>query len=512
VAALLTAFAAAGAQDKPLAAETAATTDTASNSKPAAKSKGPPPELSGSRTARQTEVIPRTTPRSTAPSTIGPRVIGPSTTAPSTIAPSLTAPRTTVPGTSATLSQPLVEPQPMSDDFIIVDDYGTYGPGMEGYETYGGGYGYGGGNSNNFSRGPLWVQGEYILWWAEGFRTPALVTTSPVGTAQADAGILGLPTTEVLFGDRRLADQHRHGVRLTVGAWFNEPETTGLQVSGFWLYPDHHNFFATSADFPILARPFFNLEPGFEGPDAELIAFPGLFEGQISIRGESSMLGGEAMLRQNMCGTCYCRVDGLLGARYARLDESLAITDTRTVVGPGAGVAIGTVFEESDLFDAVNQFYGGQLGVVAECRAYGLSIEGTLKLALGVNHSRVRIDGSSTATIPAGGDGPPVVVNTPAGLLAQSTNIGAYTADTFAVIPEVGVNIGYNITPRLKVTGGYTFFYWTDTLRPGDQIDTNLNLSQLAPGGLVGAPRPLFPGAIDNVWVQGVSAGLEFDF
>jgi hypothetical protein len=516
--ALLTALGAT-AQDKPAtttgqSAATATVSDAAAKSKSSAKPKGPPPELSGSRTARQPEVIPRTT----VPSTIGPRVIGPSTTAPSTIAPSLTAPRTTIPrttipsttipGSSAPLSQPLVEPQPMEEDYVIVDDYGSYGPGMEGYEMYGG---YGGGNGNNYSRGPLWVQGEYILWWVEGFRAPALVTTSPVGTPQADAGILGLPSTTVLFGDRHLADQQRHGARLTVGAWFNEPETTGIQVSGFWLYPDHHNFSATSADFPILARPFFNVEPGFEGPDAELVAFPGLFEGQISVRGESSLLGGEAMLRQNMCGTCYCRVDGLLGARYTRLDESLVISDTRTVVGPGAGVAIGTVFEESDVFDAVNQFYGGQLGVAAECRAYGFSIEGTLKLALGVNHSRVRIDGSSTATIPVGG-GPPIVVNTPAGLLAQSTNIGTYTRDTFAVIPEVGVTIGYNITPRLKITGGYTFFYWTDTLRPGDQIDTNLNLSQLAPGGLVGAPRPLFPGTIDNVWVQGVSAGLEFDF
>ena len=167
--------------------------------------------------------------------------------------------------------------------------------------------------------------------------------------------------------------------------------------------------------------------------------------------------------------------------------------------------------QESDLFEAVNQFYGGEVGVVGEIRTCGFSIEGTLKLALGVNHSTVRIDGSSTATIPVP-VGPPIVVNTPAGLLAQSTNIGTYTRETFAVIPEVGVTIGYNITPRLKITAGYTFFYWTDTLRPGDQIDTNLNLSQLAPGGLVGTPCPRFPRTIDNVWVQGVSAGLEFDF
>lgn len=471
------------------------TTSSTAKTKSAAKSKGPPAELSAPasralpRTARQAEEIPRAT---------APRTIAPGTTSPPVVMP----PR----------SQALVEPQ-TTDDFIIVDDYGAYGPGIDGSGDYGGyeNYGSGGGGANSFSRGPLWVQGEYLLWWSEGFRVPALVTTSPVGTPQADAGILGLPSTNVLFGDRRLADQHRHGARITVGAWFNQPETIGVQASGFWLYPDHHNFSGTSAQFPILARPFFNVEPGFEGPDAELIAFPGLFDGQINIRGESSMLGGEILLRSKMASDCYCRVDGLLGARYARLDESLAINDTRTVVGPGAGVAIGTVFEESDLFDAVNQFYGGELGVVAECRAYGLSIEGTLKLALGVNHSRVRIAGNSTATIPVP-IGPPVVVNTPAGLLAQSTNIGTYTNDTFAVIPEVGVTVGYFITPRLRATAGYTFFYWTDTRRPGDQIDTNLNLSQLAPGGLVGAPRPQFPGIIDNVWMQGVNVGLEFDF
>lgn len=501
-------FAAASAQDKPPAV--AKPSAAAPAAKRPATLKRPPPELSApassTRTARQPEVIPRTSaPRTSAPSMTAPR-----TTVPSTIVPRTTTPSTGIPSTIVPRSQPLLEPQP-SDDYVIVDENGTYGPGVEAFDNYGS-YGYGGGGSgNNDSRGPLWIRGEYILWWVEGFNTPALVTTSPVGTPQADAGILGLPTTDILFGDRRLADQQRHGVRLSVGGWFNANATTGWEATGFWQYPDHHNFSATSAQFPIIARPFFNVEPGFEGPDAELISFPGLFDGQINIQGESSLLGGEILLRQSMCSSCYCRVDGLLGARYARLDESLSISDTRTVIGGGAGVAIGTVFEESDLFDAVNQFYGGELGVVGECRAYGFSIEGTLKLALGVNQSRVRIAGSSTATIPVP-VGPPVVVNTPAGLLAQSTNIGTYTNSSFAVIPEVGVTIGYNITPRLRATAGYTFFYWTDTRRPGDQIDTNLNLSQLAPGGLVGAPRPLFPGTIDNVWVQGVSAGLQFDF
>jgi hypothetical protein len=458
--------------------------------------KRPPPELSAppARSTSTTRQIP-------AKSAATRQSTDRRSTSPQSVAQAEELPRTVVPRSPTAIMQP-----PASQEYIVSDDYEGYDPeaGYYADSTYGAG---GGG----YSRGPLWVRGEYLLWWVEGFRAPALVTTSPVGTPQADAGILGLPTTTTLFGDERLSDQHRHGVRLAAGAWFNAAETTGLEVSGFWTKTDNHDFFANSAAFPILARPFFNVEPGFEGPDAELIAFPGLFDGQISVQAESSLWGAEALFRQRMSQDCWCRVDGLLGARYARLDEQLFISDSRTVVGGGAGVAIGTVFQESDLFEAINQFYGGELGVAAEVRAYGFSIEGTLKLALGVNRSHVNIAGNSTATIPVP-VGPPVVVNTPAGLLAQGTNIGTYTATDFAVIPEVGINLGYDITPRLRATVGYTFFYWTDTVRPGDQIDPNLNLSQLAPGGLVGIPRPQYNPVIDNVWVQGLNVGLDFRF
>ena len=46
------------------------------------------------------------------------------------------------------------------------------------------------------------VATEYIEWWVNGSHTPALVTTSPDGTPQNQAGVL--PAATVLFGNQRI--------------------------------------------------------------------------------------------------------------------------------------------------------------------------------------------------------------------------------------------------------------------------------------------------------------------
>jgi hypothetical protein len=449
-----------------------------------AKLKRPPPELSPSASSVRQAFV-----RQTAQAEELPRVTRPAEPArivqPQIVQPQIVAPEVAIPEYPA-------------QDYIMLDE-GAYGADY-------------GGMASEPNRGRFFGRVEYLLWWTEGFNTPPLITTSSAGTAQADAGILGLPTTTVLLGGDSLLDPMRHGLRATAGVWIDRYATTGIQASAFGLLTEDTSFSADSATFPILARPFFNVEPGFEGPDAELIAYPGLFVGQIDVEAESRLFGGEIFARHRLCKDCLLRVDALGGFRYAQLDDRLQISDSRTVVGPGAGVAIGTTFSEIDVFETRNQFYGGELGFIAELHRCPFFVEASLKLALGVNQSRTQIAGQSTATVPVPG-GPPVVVVTPAGLLAQSTNIGTYVDDDdFAVIPEVGLTVGYDITPRLRVVAGYTFMYWTGVVRAGDQIDATLNLSQLAPGGLVGAPRPEFRRVTDDMWVQGLSVGLDFRF
>src|SRR5262249_54883705 len=69
--------------------------------------------------------------------------------------------------------------------------------------------------------GSFWARGEYLLWRVESQRLPPLLTASPPGTPLNAAGVLGTPGTVVLFGDERVNDEWRSGMRFELGAWLD---------------------------------------------------------------------------------------------------------------------------------------------------------------------------------------------------------------------------------------------------------------------------------------------------
>jgi len=359
--------------------------------------------------------------------------------------------------------------------------------------------------------GCAWVRAEYLLWWVDGVNTPPLLTTSPLGVDRDAAGVIGQPGTRALFGGDDLADGARSGGRISFGLWLDPCTTTGIQGSYFGLADEREEFRAVSGGDPILARPFFNLEPGMEGQDAEFISFPGLFSGQAEAHAETRLQGADVLIRRALCRTACHRIDLLVGWRYNRLDDKVFFQDSRTVLSGDTGLTVGTEFEEFDRFETENSFHGATIGAISSFCKCRWTFELAMKLALGNNHSQVNIDGQAISRVPLPGGGVQEAV-TPAGLLAQATNIGSFENDEFAVIPELGVTIGYDVTCNLTATFGYTFIYWSNVARAGDQIDLDLNLSQLAPGGLVGAPRPAFPWATTDMWAQGLSLGMEYRF
>ena len=356
----------------------------------------------------------------------------------------------------------------------------------------------------------FWARAEYLLWWTNGFSTPPLVTTSVDGTARAVAGVLGEPGTSVLAGGDGFGGNANSGWRITLGSLPDCGQMVGFQVGyyGFGHSATRHSFDQT--EYSILARPFYNIERGSEGQDAELIAFPSFVEGQIDVSGTTTLLGVEVLMRSALHQGCANRIDVLAGWRFNRLDDELLITDTKTVLDAGYGLAVGTVLDEFDRFETRNTFNGAEFGVVMSKEHCRWSFEALLKLALGNNRSSVTIDGQTVVTVPVPGGDPDVAV-TPAGLLAQETNIGEYRRDEFAMIPELGITVGYYLTPRLRATVGYTFLYFSNVVRPGEAIDTELNLSQLD-GALVGAPHPLFTWESADAWVQGANFGLDYRF
>ncbi len=130
------------------------------------------------------------------------------------------------------------------------------------------------------ARAAIGSRAEYLLWWTRGMYAPPLVTTSPPGTAQAAAGVLGQPGTTILFGNEELFTSERSGGRVRLGMWLDPCHQEAIEAEWFGLTQETLHFLAASdaaAGGPILARPFFNVNPtnpvGPAREDSELVSF-----------------------------------------------------------------------------------------------------------------------------------------------------------------------------------------------------------------------------------------------
>ncbi len=342
--------------------------------------------------------------------------------------------------------------------------------------------------------GVLWFRDEALTWWVKSAPTPPLVTTSPPGTFPTVAGVLGQPNTQVLFGGDGVNGDSRYGARYTVGVGL-VPGVVGVEGSFFLLEGQGHGFAAASTGDPILARPFFDVTRN--APGSTLVAFPGGLNGAIQAQANSSnFLGAEALVRAGLGSAALGRIDLLAGYRFLRFDEGLEVReDLAPTLFPFPPAARITV---RDSFITHNQFHGGELGAEAQLRGGPFSLSLLAKCALGDTYREVKINGQTSLAV-AGG--PSVTSNL--GLLAQPSNSGRFTDNAFAVVPELGLRLGFWLTPNVQVTAGYTVLWWTEVARPGDQVDLRVNSLQ----GALGPRLPAFPNNDTTIWVQGLSVG-----
>jgi hypothetical protein len=161
----------------------------------------------------------------------------------------------------------------------------------------------------------------------------------------------------------------------------------------------------------------------------------------------------------------------------------------------------------SDEFAITNNFNGLDLGLTGESRYGAWTLAWLGKMAVGANYSTAQINGSSTIT--AGG-GAPVV--SPGGLLALPSNMGNFSQARFAVVPELALKVGYQVTSQFRIHAGYDFLFWSNVVRPGNVIDTGINPTQIPPGTLVGARRPAPRPDGSDFWAQGLDLGAVLSF
>jgi hypothetical protein len=362
----------------------------------------------------------------------------------------------------------------------------------------------------------MWGGAEYLLWWVKNqpLGVPLVTTGSP-----ATLGVLGSPDTTVLFGNSDLDYHTFSGGRFTLGMGFGWEGNLswGVEGTGLFLEKRPVGYQANSAvtGVPLLARPIVNALTGAE--TSALISDPGVASGSINAVSHNDLYGWEVNLACGSYRDGPLHVTWLGGFRYLNVSEDFDIAQATNLLPNGAAGLGGTPLMPPstvvlyDHFGTRNEFYGGQLGARAEYGLGHLFFSAQGKIALGSVHEVISLGGFT------GGSGPNTVMGiAPGGLLALSSNAGSRSHNEFAAVPEIGINVGYQISAHLRVFVGYTFLYCSDVVRPGDEINRTVNPTLVPSSRTFGQPlgpaEPSFSLQRTDFWAQGANFGLEFHF
>jgi hypothetical protein len=354
----------------------------------------------------------------------------------------------------------------------------------------------------------FWLSADYLLWAVQSNGVPPLVVGDLTGTPRSAVGLPGTLGQQTLFGGTDLNGNLRSGLRVTGGLWLDGQRRWGLEGDFFFLATGSDGGTFSSSGSPPLARPFFNVAAGM--PDAELVALPGLLSGSVAVDARNTFNGGGLFLRRNLCcASDACdpctvsgyRLDVLAGYRHFALDDTIQVREDLLTVAP-TQVPPGTRLVVTDRFRTENTFDGALLGLAGDVRRGRWSADFRGGASFGNLHRALVIDGGTVIAVP----GQPATARV-GGLLAQPSNIGRYTSDAFTTVPEVGLNLGCQLTRGLRAHIGYTFIYLPNTWRAGDQIDRVVDPTQLA-GAASPLGRPAATRASTGTAVQGVNFGL----
>ncbi len=344
-----------------------------------------------------------------------------------------------------------------------------------------------------------WVRAEYLGWGSEGMSVPPLATSSPTGTASTSAGVIGAAGTQIILGDSEIVGQLRSGGRFEAGAWLNADAVDGISFSYTFLDEASKRFSGNQTTQPILARPFFNVGTGDQ--DSRLINFAGLVQGSLQIQAASTLQSASFDYRGRAYESPFMRWDFLLVYRFASLSDNVTIRELTTSL---SGATNGQTFSLVDSFDVKNRFHGCEFGFASTERITSLwSGDMVAKAAIGGVFSTGRVFGQTDVTDNG------VLTTSEGGLLALGSNSGTHRDTDFGALWDLGFRLRRTISPSTALIVGYDWFLWTSVQRAGDQIDLQVNTSQIPPGSLSGEARPRYPASGSAYWAQGLSCGLE---
>lgn len=355
-----------------------------------------------------------------------------------------------------------------------------------------------------------WFAADLVFWDVKDNRLPLpLVTVGSV--LDPIPGAIGQPGTRVVWGgdaSTNLGGDLIPGLRFRGGA-YSYAANVGVEASVFWL-ETHSDGISATPDFfnaTVIAQPVFNTFSGIS--DALTDSNPPGLLGGVNIKLRSQLWGAEANLTTGI-GNALNGSLLLAGFKYLNLDDDLSFLSGPRVVGIVGNTPLGPggFNMTQERFTTRNRFYGGQFGAQQSMYWNGLTITGRAALALGASDQEVVIKGGSAGFL---ANGSPVTV-LPGGLLTGPSNLGTHESTHFAVVPTLDLTAGYRVSDNLLAYIGYNFMYWTNVVRPGEQVDLRVDprgspLSNVYDPNFVGQ-FPTVPFDTTSFWVQGINLGL----
>lgn len=350
----------------------------------------------------------------------------------------------------------------------------------------------------------FWFTGDYLFSFVRAAAYPALATTSPPGTSHATAGVLGQPGTSTLFGNK-LDDNVRPGFQIGTGYWVDAQHSFGVELGFMMLSNQSSLFFANSAGTPILARPFNDTASGL--PQAVLVAFPGSSGGALDFRAYSGpFYGGNIDFAEKIYDSGRVRFNALAGYQAYGYTEGLYVN--QTITPSGGGFSPGTRITSIDNIGTQNLFHGMDLGMRTEFFWSSFGLELLTKVAIGNLHTTVSAVGTQTTTAP----GSPTAAF-PGGVLALPSNMGSFSANYLAAVPNFGLTLKWQVMPNLQFRAGYSLLWINGAARAGSEVNTTINTNNFPPAtNVVPFSQPTYILQRSDLWIQNINVGLTWTY
>ncbi len=361
------------------------------------------------------------------------------------------------------------------------------------------------------SRSPRFYLGaDYLHWWVRKSVAPPLVTAGNI--TDAVPGALNQPGTQEVLGPGGVGRSEESGLRVTALFWFNQDHNLGVEASAFVMEGRTGTLvFGGQGTDPnlLVARPFIN--PNVPAQDADPVVVPGVQGGTLVVSASRWFMGGDANVRyeQDVGFGPFDRMGILGGARVLSLDERLLFAEQVNEFPSPTGTG-GNVTYMNDSFFTFNRFYGGQIGLEGETHVGQLTFTLTGKLAVGQTWQKLMTNGVTEIIVPGGG----IAYDPTRGFLVQPTNnIPRFTRREVSFVPSAQAELTWEFNPHLRVGLGYDFLFWSRVLRPGEQIDSVVNVGAVGAAQQFGlSPHPQILMHTTGFWAQGFNVGVQVSY